>query len=187
MINLKDRKTNLLLLFGIVLICLDLFLILRPQILSLSKINARIKELNQKVISTKTDLSKEQEIKKRLEKLKKEAVFIKDQIIFEEGISDLIDRVSKMANKTDVKIIKIFPLKDPKAKELLNSDLGRFYPLILSLELSSGYHQLGKFLSLLESYERFLKTEEISIIGETSDLSHHRVKLTLWTFFIIKK
>lgn len=115
-------------------------------------------------------------MKDRLERLREEPR--KTRIIFEEKISDVINEISKIANRTNTKIKKISLSKDLGVTPLLDSPMGKFYSLTISLEILAGYHQFGKFLNLLESDERFLKVEEINITSE------YKIKLTLQTFFI---
>jgi len=176
MINLKDRKT--ILFFGgvILLIYLDISFILKPQIISLNKINSKIKDLHQQISLISRDILRESGMKDRLERLREEPR--KTRIIFEEKISDVINEISKIANRTNTKIKKISLSKDLGVTPLLDSPMGKFYSLTISLEILAGYHQFGKFLNLLESDERFLKVEEINITSE------YKIKLTLQTFFI---
>lgn len=176
MINLKNRKTILLLGGVILLIYLDISFILKPQITSLNKINSKIKDLHQQISLISRDILRESEMKDRLERLREELK--KTKIIFEEEISDVINEISKIANRTSIKIKKISLSKDLGATPLLDSPMGKFYPLTILLEILVGYHQLGRFLNLLESDERFLKVEEINITSE------YKIKLSLQTFFI---
>lgn len=175
MINLKDRKTVLL--FGGValLIYLDISFVLKPQIISLNKINSKMKDLHQRLSLISRDILRESEMKDRLEKLREELK--KTRVMFEEEISDVINEISKIANRTNVKIKKISLSKDLEVL-LLDSPMGKFYPLTILLEILAGYHHLGRFLDLLESDERFLKIEEINITSE------YKIKLTLQTIFI---
>lgn len=71
------------------------------------------------------------------------------------GVSWLLSVVSDMASKEQIELSSI----KPGAPE----DRGSYTQLYVILETISTYHQLGRFLSRVESSEKFLRVEDINI------------------------
>lgn len=71
------------------------------------------------------------------------------------GVSWLLSEVSDMAAKEKIEL--------PSIKPGLPEDRGGYTKLYVILDTLSTYHQLGKFISRIESSEKFLRVESIDI------------------------
>lgn len=71
------------------------------------------------------------------------------------GVSWLLSQVSDMAAKEKIEVSSIKP-GPPE-------DRGSYIKLYVMLDTVSTYHQLGKFISSIESSGKFLRVEDISI------------------------
>lgn len=71
------------------------------------------------------------------------------------GVSWLLGNVSDMASKEKIEISSITP-GSPE-------DYGLYTKLYVMIDMASTYSQLGRFISRVESSERFLRVESINI------------------------
>ncbi len=86
----------------------------------------------------------------------------------------LIHEVSTLANKAGIQLTGIDP-QDPKPLQELTH-------LSVTLQFVSSYHQLGAFLSTLESSPFFLKVEDLQISGRGEET--REVRLTIGTVYV---
>jgi Tfp pilus assembly protein PilO len=71
------------------------------------------------------------------------------------GVSWLLSDVSDMASKEQIEVVSI----KPGAPE----DKGLYATLYVTMDTISTYHQLGKFISRVESSKKFLRVESVNI------------------------
>ena len=92
----------------------------------------------------------------------------------------LLENLSKLAQDSDVKIISLKPIeavsKTEKAK--------RYQSIPIEINSSSGTHELGRFLSKLESGPTFFRVTDIKIVAGSgsADIKRHSIQLNLETF-----
>ncbi len=95
----------------------------------------------------------------------------------------VIEEISRLANQQDVKLFQIKPSRSlAKAKSIprfIPAD--RYSPVQIDLEISAGYHQLGRFLSELENHAVFLEIQELDIKQSQRCPFEHKIKLKLKT------
>lgn len=90
----------------------------------------------------------------------------------------LRSKVIETAHRAQVKIISISPSRQDEKKLYIR------VPITAGLEC--GYHQLGDFISKLESSKQFIKVDSIDLTVEKAEegASTAKVDLTLSTFFL---
>lgn len=179
-LKLYNRKIVLLAAAGLIILCLDVRFLLKLQF-------QKIKDASPKVVKLKADidnLSRElvnlQDLQRRQSQLKQEGALKAKKIISEEEMPLLLQRISDLANKNKVSITQIKPSQEVKAKEKkASTGAVKFSPVLITLDLSGGYHNLGNFLSDLENMEEFVAAEEMKITRALSDYVTENVNLVL--------
>lgn len=73
----------------------------------------------------------------------------------------LLQEVGRLAQESGVKVVSITPHAPRTANELTI--------LSVSVQLAAGYHQLGHFLSRIESYGRLLQVDELNVTAQAGD------------------
>lgn len=188
-IKLTEEKKQLIILtvIGVLILFLDLFFVLKPQITSLFRLFPQIQKLNTDIKLASKDAASIDNLSKYYYGLKEKSDAISRKIIFEEQLPLLLEDIAQLANKNNIKIMEISPVRDPKAKEVATiSSKEKLYPFSILIEAASSYHKLGKFLNEIDNLERFLKVYNFEITPSPGDYLRHRVKLTLGTFVIRK-
>lgn len=179
-LKLYNRKIVLLAAAGLIILCLDVRFLLKLQF-------QKIKDASLKVVKLKADidnLSKElvnlEDLQRRQSQLKQGGALKAKKIISEEEMPLLLQRISDLANKNKVSITQIKPSQELKAKEKkASTGAVKFSPVLISMDLSGGYHNLGNFLSDLENLEEFVAAEEMKITRALSDYVTENVNLVL--------
>lgn len=147
--------------------------------ISLVKLQLRgIKTISSEIIKLKTDmnnLTKDaiimQDFKNKQIKAGPDTSLKVKKIITQDQMPLFLQDIAALANRNNVKIIKISPSKESRSDEEK-----------IALDLSCDYHHLGSFLNALENAEKFIAVEEIKITSNTSNYFQQNVKLVLKTY-----
>ena len=123
------------------------------------------------------------------EKVKSLRVFLPAQ----EELPAVIERLSALANQTQVKIETIFPQRSLGDQKKTNVNPGKGKPsqpspsayeeVLIQVEALAGYHQLGAFLSAVESGDKLVRVSSLRMVGNPREPKHHHIKLLLRAYF----
>lgn len=103
------------------------------------------------------------------------------KILSEDQVSGLLRDISQQANKFDIQIGQIRPSRETvDAKNGLAGD--RLIPILINLDLTCSYHNLGKFINELEGGQVFLSVQQLEIATQLPDYMKQKVKLVLKTY-----
>jgi len=168
-IELDKKKILLLILTCALVIYLEFSVFIKAQIKSIMDFEFKIKELNGRIESLTRDLTKLQLLKPGL----KEGIGFK-KFIMQDEIPALLENISAVANKNEIKIMSVEPSKAQSAKEE--------GVILMALDLTGDYHSLGKFINDLENREEFLSVESLEITSQPADYLKQRLNLVLKTY-----
>jgi Tfp pilus assembly protein PilO len=180
---IQDKNKLILAIVAVVIILyLDISFGIKSQLRALRAVTPKIVRLKTDLKNLNADLVRMQ---------RQEAGFAIDQIkelVSPGQLAGLIEEISSLANQKDVRISKIKPVRrqseEVDSRPLLDED----YSLaLIELEVFSGYHQLGRFLSDLESHSVFLEITDLDIRQTKEDPFEHKIKLKLKTYVQSKK
>lgn len=174
-----DQKTVYYIFGGILLgvFLLDYFLIMRPQINTLTKLTPEIKEMQGNIERTSTNFLRLDEYKNQIKDMKEKVYALDQGIVPKEGIPLLLEVVSRIALENRIKINQIMPRTDEIEEVLIQGDR-RYLSLPILLEAKTGYHALGKFLNDLEASSTYFRPD-MFIVSRTQGESLNSIRLTL--------
>ncbi|MGE0269003.1 MAG: type 4a pilus biogenesis protein PilO [Candidatus Omnitrophota bacterium] len=174
-----DDKTLYYIFGGVLLLVflLDYFVLMRPQLATLTKINPELKILAVDIDKAKGEIMKLDQYQKEVARL--EGVIKKENEKVEprEEVPLILEHVSRLANDNGVKINQIMPNVIDSEIVLENNDRV-YYALPIEIEARAGYHNLGRFIDVIERGEIFLKVTKLTIASSTNT-KEHSIKLTL--------
>lgn len=104
----------------------------------------------------------------------------------EDALPATIEFLSNLASQTQVRILSIFPQRTPDAggKGTPDSASPVYYKEIpIQVDAMAGYHQLGTFLSLIESGEKPIRVSSLRISANPKEPKRHTIKLLLQSYF----
>ncbi len=174
-------KQKMVLAIGIIVLVLfvDILVILKSQIHSLSDITPKILNLKRDITTFNADLSKMRRQEHGL------AVGMKSMVSSGQ-LTWVIEEISRLSNLQGVKISQIKPLREdiveePKTDKKITQ---RYSSAFIDLQAAAGYHQLGKFLAEIENHPVFLQVEELDIKRSKDDLFAYNIKIQFKTYIV---
>ena len=174
-----DEKSRYYILIGVLVFVflLDYFILMRPQLATLAKINPEIKILAQDWEKAREDIQKLSFYQDEVKQLEGQLAQTSQRLKSKEEVSMILEQISRMANQNHVKIDQIMPFVEDQ-KVLLEDNRRIYDALPILVQARSGYHDLGRFLNDLEKNDLFLYMTAFSIVtGE--DAHSHALKMNL--------
>lgn len=170
----QDRNKLILAVLAVVIILyLDFSFVLMSQIRALKAISPNIARLSSGLKNLNADL----EI---MQKQTGSVVSQIKKIASSDQISWVIEEISRLANQEEVEIYQVRPVRQGVNKRAPGKSVAKEYDFVMiDLELSAGYHQLGKFLAELENHSLLLGVEELDIEYSEEGPFEHKIKLRL--------
>ena len=178
LIALKENPKALIAVAAVIVL-LDFGLILRWQVVSLGHAFSEGKKLKMDIISTRDASKMSGTNKTRLEDLRQEGSKLGKMIVGVQDLPLVLESISKSAEISGVRILRIQPVNDAKSSSgttLLPGDLKRQR---ITISARSGFHQLGRFVALLEGATVFMDIKNIEIQGDEQEYNRQVVTIVL--------
>lgn len=181
--NLDNKKIILLVLASLVVVYLDFSFFIKSQLNGIKDITPKIIELKSDIGAVSKDLASMQDLKAKQDKTKQSSTVKAKKIIREEDLPDLLEYISGLANKNNIKIMQIKPSKELKTKDSAAvKEAPKFSPILISLDLICVYHNLGLFLTDIENAGSLMGVEALKIESVPTNYQQERVNLVLRTY-----
>jgi len=111
----------------------------------------------------------------------------------EEALPAVIEFVSDLASQAQVKIQTIFPQRSVQEQDTAAAggtvqgpeELAVYKQVPIQIDAQAGYHQLGIFLSLVESSGKAMQISSLRISGNAKEPKRHDVKMVLLAHFAL--
>lgn len=159
--------------FAIAVLAADYFLLLGPTLATFQELGPKSGELQRVRQELIDDAKNAAEIKKKWESTHALIAEQEKMTIPSTAAAALLENLSKEARQAGVKITSVKPVEAPRGK---GSKL--FSPLPIKFSGIAGTHELGKFLSRLESGPTFFRVIELSITASLTE-RRHQIEMTL--------
>lgn len=173
----ENKRLALIIMVSVVVLYIDYSFIIRLQLASIRSTSTKSIKLSKDLNALNKDLALMQKSQQEAQKSGKKT----KKIISEGELTALLQDIFKLANKDNVKINQIKPVRDQKAKEEAFGSL-KAIPITLVLDISSVYHEFGSFINDLENAEQFLAVQELRILRTKEDYLRQYVSLKLKTY-----
>lgn len=156
---------------------LDYFLLMKPQLGTLMKINPEIKLLSDQMNRAKNDIQRLSFFREEIKRLNKDIGVLQQKVKTKDSVSQILKNISLIAESNGVKINQIMPvLQDQEL--LLESGENKYYFIPIQIEAKSGYHNFGRFINQLENQEPYLTLGIFSVTGD-NEVKEYKIKLLL--------
>lgn len=177
----SDKKKIALIVLGCVLfLFIEFRFFLRAQFQRIRKAQAEITQLKKQIDDFNSDLSV---IRSSQEKPLK-AGTAASKIISEIEYISLLQDISGIANKYDIKIIQIKLIKEAQGvrAQKAGTEIPATKPVLITLTGICDYHSLGTFISDVENSEILIVVQEIKITPQETDSLKQKFNLILKTY-----
>jgi len=178
-IQLDKQKKMLIVIFAVLIVYVDTSYILKAQMAGLKSLTPKITRLEKDLRNLNRDLGNMRTAKSNPVLEASKAAKKPATIISESQVSGLMQDISNAANKFDVQIIQIRPLRET-GKSVIPGD--KFTPILINLDLICDYHNLGKFINNLENSAVFMGVAELKISARVPDYLKQKVSLVIRTY-----
>lgn len=175
-----DPKYHYVILGGALLFVflLNYFLLFRPLLGSLNKVNTQISELRSNLQDAKTDMARVGQNRDQLEKIRGQVNQVKVKIRSAQEVPLILEDISRIASAQGLKIDQLMPLKDQKVLLAKQKDV-EYYALPILVQARSPFHDLGRWLAQLEEEKIFYGIGSLSITANPKDTMRHQVQVTI--------
>jgi len=172
---LLEKPQAFLAIVGLVLL-LDAAFILRWQVVSLGKVFKETRRLKSDIVAT-YDESKETEAQKvQLKEYRARYKEMNNMIIGPQDLPKVLESISRFADIASVRILRIRPVDVARSG---GSEGDKFVRQKISITAKSGYHQLGRFVGLLESAPIFIDIKNLEVKGDQAQPGKQHLTILL--------
>lgn len=167
----------------ILIVILYLFFIFIPKVKVVLKNLSQAGEMKAKIIKTEKAWANRAQIEQKITQTDEKIRNYEKELPGKKEIPQVLRYLSDSARKLNVKITEIKPAEeeDGFAQENLI-----YSSVPISLKAECGYHELGRFVSELETADRFMKISDIKILANPYNEDRHYVRLTVITYVLRK-
>jgi Tfp pilus assembly protein PilO len=177
--NLNDQARYAMLGGAVFLIILlDVFFLVLPQINGIVHVNDQIKKLSEDTQQVLTDRQRTNQLRKNLqgERVRLSSLSRKVRLIQE--VPAILSTISSIAKEYGVIIDQLVPEKDQQEDLKVAAD-GRYYALPILIKARCGYHMFGHFLNKLENEDMAFILKDFIIQNDEKDANTHLFSLTI--------
>ncbi len=174
----NPREKLMVLVFGgIFIFTVDYFIWLAPVVNVLTKTMPILSSLNEELDTLKSDKKAAPEIKKKWDNIQNELIEKEKGFQGTDQLPALLENLSKLANEAGVRITSVKPVGDsvPVGNKL-------YFSVPLQMNASAGGHELGAFLSKLETDQIFYKVTDLKISQNPTNPRKHSIEMMLETY-----
>jgi Tfp pilus assembly protein PilO len=177
-LKLDNKKILLIALFALFIIYIDCHFVIKMQLANLRVLNPKVAKLKKDITAFKKDFAVVNSLKVKPE----QAGVNEKQVISEKDLPDLLEYISEIGNKNNVRIMQIKSSRETKTKEVKPLPGVKFILVYISLDIFSNYHNLGVFINALENGDKFIAVHELKIAPDKKDYMRQQANLTLKTY-----
>jgi len=191
-IDLKDEKTRTMILgsfFGVILLWAYVAMILIPKISDSGNLGREVKQTRDALKTLNHILANEDRVREQHGRLIRSITALRSRLPAEEELPSIIERLSDIASKTQVKIQAIYPQISFTEEDLVDfleeGDSAKpvFRTIPIQIDGVAGYHQIGTFLSLVEAEPLPMEIASFRIMADKREFRRHHMRLVLNVFF----
>jgi Tfp pilus assembly protein PilO len=171
--------------FVLLVVLSDVFFLVLPQCGSIVDVNNQIKQLSQDTAQVLNDKQRIDQLKNNLEQTRLTLDAMNAKVRPLQEVPAILDAISRIANKYDVKIDQLIPQKQVQ-ESLTQSEDGHYYALPIAIQARCGYHMFGRFLNKLENSDLYFSLKDLIIQDDEKDLQMHSFTLTIKIILVDK-
>ena len=151
----------------------------------------QVREARDRVKALELATANEDLLRQQHQQLNETVASLRKLLPPEEQVPAIIELLSNLAGQSSVKIQTIVPLRQSVSGDSRNAGMGDVgvHPLVykevpIEIDAIAGFHQLGTFLSAVESGERPMRLSSLRISGNPKEPKRHHIKLVVWLYVV---
>ena len=177
----KDKKRSIAIAVLVMILVFDGYLLFGKLLANIIIRGVHIRALAGETKTIDEDRARQEEYRRHKEELSEH---VKRSISFfyrKEEIPEFLERISQMAKKSGVDILNIMPISEDESED---DQEALYKEMPIRVKAKCGYHELGKFLSDVETDSKFMRISGLEITHDAGDIWRHDVNLIVSTFIV---
>ncbi|MBF0570774.1 MAG: type 4a pilus biogenesis protein PilO [Candidatus Omnitrophica bacterium] len=178
--NNLNEQARYCVLAGVVflIILLDVFFLVLPQMGGIADINGQIRKLSEDTQQVLADKQRLDLLRKNLQKERMQLRSLSGKVRLFQEVPAILSTISSTAKEYGVKIDELVP--DYTKKEVLTTAPdGKYYALPVMLKARCGYHMFGRFFNKLENEDLYFILKDFIIQNDEKASNKHLFYLTV--------
>lgn len=155
------------------------------------KLGREVNSTRQHVATLEAAITNEIALRRQYEQVLERVQGMRALLPAREEVADVIQDLSTLAAQANIKIETIFPQPRPgselKGEARQSGGPAVYEKIMVQIDALAGYHQLGSFLSLVESGRRPMRISSLRIAGNPREPKRHFIKLLIQAYFATGK
>jgi len=178
--NSLNDQARYCVLVGVVflVILLDVFLLVLPQMGAIANINDQIKKMSDDTQEVLADRGRINLLKKNLQEQRNQLNSLSAKVRPIQEVPTILSAISSIAKEYDVKIDQLNPEYN-KIEILKTVPEGRYCALPVLIRANCGYHNFGHFLNSVENEDLYFIMKDFIIQNEGKNTNIHSFSLTI--------
>ena len=181
----KNQVLILSILVIAIILVVYFYFFLKPEISAVRKVLPKVGALNKDIKEVNKQIDSIGELKARINVLKEKVGQYETRLPTKKEIGSILNHLSALASQEDIKITGIKELETIKGE--MQEGEQAYSGVPIEIDMKSGYHQLGKFISEIENSDRLMKIDDLEIKSTSENLTEHDVKLIVSSFVLVKE
>ena len=193
--SMTTRETRTVLLIGglgVVILWVYAVYLIAPLQRQAASLGQEVQAARDKLKILTTATANEATLKEQYQQVEQSVSSLRNLLPSEDEIPNVIALLTDLASQSQVKIQTIFP---QRSNETLGFDAhsspgkpGEAEPVVykeipIQIDALAGYHQLGVFLSLVESGQKPMRLSTLRITASPKESKRHYVKMVITAYF----
>jgi Tfp pilus assembly protein PilO len=183
----EQRILAVVLVLGAGILWMYVVCIVQPLLGEVRELGQQLRAAREELKILEVSAANESALRQQHGKVQEAVASLRKLLPSEEELPQVIELLSDLAGQSQVKIQTIFPQRPaaPNPADLAKSERASaeaYKGVIIQVDALSGFHQLGMFLSLVESGEKPMQVSSLRISADEKEPRRQRVKLLLKTY-----
>ena len=193
--NLTSREQRLLLFGGVlaaVVVWTYTTAVVRPLMREVAASGQDVAKARDELKTLEIATANETKLREQHRQLNEMVMSLQRLLPPEKELPAIIELLSDLASQSDIKIQTIFPQRPvpPTTEELKEAAAAPPEPLVykdvvIQIDATAGFHQLGTFLSLVEAQHNPMQLSMLKIASDPKLFKRQRIKLLIRSYFSI--
>lgn len=175
--QLDKKKIIGILFIAVVVVYIEVAFFMSLQLRAIKKADSDFKKLSAEKIRFEKEFSQSQKAQSGMQQMTKE-------IIAETEIPLLLQDITDLANKNNIRVLQLNPVKAPAVKvkkgtPIKGATATELRSNLIALDLICDYHSLGAFINDLENASKFMAVEELKIDPGADSIFQQNINLVI--------
>ena len=184
----EQRTLAIVVLLGAGILWLHVTFIVGPLMREVGELGRQVRAAREQLKLLQTATANENALKVQHQQLQETVASLRKLLPAEEELPKVIELLSELAGQSQVKIQTIFPQRPlSDSQDVLQKDAASTVPMvykdvIIQIDALAGFHQLGTFLSLVETSDMPMQVSSLKISNDPKD-RRQQIKLLVQSYF----